>query len=141
MISKQTDDAKSLKKKQNSTFIYPSWYNLQAWRTGCETGCHHYKQPTIIKWDLIKSSRHNGLRDSIMARDQNRTMISGGIHLTHGAFLPTTIIKDFSASEEDFFLGAVNWAFLLTATLQQLNLEQRRIYEGFYRPFEQIALG
>ena len=76
-----------------------------------------------------------------MARDQNRTMITGGIHLTHGAFLPTTIIKDFSASEEDFFLGAVNWAFLLTATLQQLNLEQRRIYEGFYRPFEQIALG
>ena len=76
-----------------------------------------------------------------MSQDQNRRMVTGGIHLTHGAFLPTTIIKDFSASEEDFFLGAVNWEFLLTATLQQLNEEQRRVYNGFYRPFEKFALG
>ena len=75
----------------------------------------------------------------ITSKDQNRRMVSGGIHLTRGAFLPTTIIKDFSASEEDFWVGAVNWDFLLTATLQQLNEEQRRVYDGFYRPFEKLG--
>ena len=102
---------------------------------------HYYTYPTIIKWDLIKTQRHNGLRDGIMTRDQNRTMVRGGIHLTRGAFLPTTIIKDFSASEDVFFLGAVNWDFLLSASLQQLNEEQRRVYDGFYRPLEKVALG
>ena len=87
--------------------------------TGCKgAGCHHYSYPTIIKWDLISTSQHNGVRDGIII-----------------------IIKDFSASEEDFFVGAVNWDFLLTATLQQLNEEQRRVYDGFYRPFEKFALG
>ena len=74
-----------------------------------------------------------------MSQVRDRRMITGGIHLTHGAFLPTTIIKDFSASEEDFFVGAVNWDFLLTATLQQLNEEQRRVYDGFYRTFENLG--
>ena len=110
-------------------------------RSGCETGCHHYSYPTIIKWDLIKTSQHNGVRDGIMSLGQKRRMVSGGIHLTRGAFLPTTIIKDFSASEDVFFTGAVNWDFLLTATLKQLNEEQRRVYDGFYRPFEKFALG
>ena len=77
----------------------------------------------------------------ITSKDQSRRMVSGGIHLTRGAFLPTTIIKDFSASEDVFFVGAVNWDFLLTATLQQLNEEQRRVYDGFYRPLEKVALG
>ena len=76
-----------------------------------------------------------------MSQVRDRKMITGGIHLTRGAFLPTTIIKDFSASEDVFFVGAVNWDFLLTATLQQLNEEQRRVYDGFYRPFEKFALG
>ena len=110
-------------------------------RSGCKTGCHHYSYPTIIKWDLIKTSQHNGVRDGIMSLGQKRRMVSGGIHLTRGAFLPTTIIKDFSASEDVFFTGAVNWDFLLTATLKQLNEEQRRVYDGFYRPFEKFALG
>ena len=115
--------------------------NFKAMRSGCETGCHHYSYPTIIKWDLIKTSQHNGVRDGIMNLSQKRRMVSGGIHLTRGAFLPTTIIKDFSASEDVFFTGAVNWDFLLTATLKQLNEEQRRVYDGFYRPFEKFALG
>ena len=76
-----------------------------------------------------------------MSRAEDRRMISGGIHLTRGSYLPTTIIKDFSASEEDFFVGSVNWDFLLSATVQQLNEEQRRVYDGFYRPFEKVTLG
>ena len=69
--------------------------------TGCKgTGCHHYSYPTIIKWDLIKTSQHNGVRDGIMNQVHDRRKVTGGIHLTRGAFLPTTIIKDFSASED-----------------------------------------
>ena len=76
-----------------------------------------------------------------MSQGQDRKMVSGGIHLTRGSYLPTTIIKDFSASEDVFFVGSVNWDFLLSATVKQLNDEQRRVYDGFYRPFEKVALG
>ena len=107
-----------------------------------ETGGNYHKYPTIIKWELIKSFKHNGVRDGILNHAQvARRMVSGGIHLTRGAFLPTTIIKEFSASEEDFFIGAVNWNFLFTATTQQLNEEQRKVYEGYYRSFEKFFSG
>ena len=73
--------------------------------------------------------------------EKERGMVGGGIHLTHGAFLPTTIIKEISASEEDIFAASVHWEFLFTATSKELDREQTRIYEGFYRPYEKSFLG
>ena len=106
-----------------------------------ETDDHHYKYPTIVKWELIRSSKHSGIRDGILSNPGDRKMVEGGIHLTRGAYLPTTIIKEFSASEEDFFTGSVNLNFLLTATSEELDQEQRRVYQGFYRSFEESFLG
>ena len=59
-------------------------------------------------------------------------IVKGGIHLTNGAYLPTNIIKEVTATEEGYHSGAINWNFLFSASHDKLNTEQDRIYKQVY---------
>ena len=43
----------------------------------------------------------------------NKPMVKGGIHLTNSAFLPTSLIKEFSATEEGYYSASVCLVLLL----------------------------
>ena len=99
-------------------------------------GKHLFMQPTIYKWSAIMSGDYEGQR--LICREQRDTNCSnalvGGIHLTHGASLPTSILKEFTATEEGYYSGAINWNFVFTADLDLWNVEQDRLYNMVYRP-------
>ena len=102
-------------------------------------GPHLFVQPTIYTWEAVRSRRRWGRR--MLASDwENRNntsgltpMIRGGIHLTAPAFLPTAILKEMTATEEQFYQGKVNFEYLLSAGLEDLRLEQHRLQTFFYK--------
>ena len=96
---------------------------------------HLFLQPSIYRWKSVLEKKQSGIRQPGF-KDEDSLTVIGGIHLTHGAFLPNSIIKEVTATENDFYEGSsVNWHHLLTATLQELNLEQHRVYDLFYRKY------
>ena len=106
---------------------------------------HLFAQPTIYTWKTIASLKQRGERLNCHPhRDDGclmKPMVKGGIHLTNGAFLPTSLIKEFTATEEGYYSASVNWNYLVAARLRELNLEQRRLYDQVYRPIYNIRLG
>ena len=102
-------------------------------------------QPTIYKWRNIESRKYQGQRE-ICRNNENSDFncnmaIIGGTHLTNGAFLPTSILKEVTATEEDYYKGAVNWEFVFSASQQDWNVEQQRLYDLTYRPMFLQFLG
>lgn len=96
---------------------------------------HLFLQPSIYRWKSVFEGKLSGIRQPGFKNEDSLTVI-GGIHLTHGAFLPNSIIKEVTATENDFYEGSsVNWNHLLTANIEELNIEQKRVYDLFYRKY------
>ena len=102
-------------------------------------GPHLFAQPTIYTWEAIRSGRRWGGRMLVSAWEERNNnsgltpMIRGGIHLTATAFLPTAILKELTATEEQFYPGRVNFEYLFSAGLEDLRLEQHRLQTFFYK--------
>ena len=47
-------------------------------------------------------------------------MVRGGIHLTAPAFLPTAMLKEMTATEEQFYKASLNFPYLFSAGLGDL---------------------
>ena len=77
----------------------------------------------------------------------------GGIHLTSHAFLPTALLKELSATEDQFYSGiglmyvmtkrivtklcpgSLNFGLLFSSSLEHLDLEQTRLYTLYYKEY------
>ena len=87
---------------------------LQALRVDVpsQESIHLYVQPTIYTWRTIRHQELTGERlNCLPARDdgcRQKPMVKGGIHLTNSAFLPTSLIKEFSATEEGYYSASVS---------------------------------
>ena len=72
---------------------------------------HLYVQPTIYSWGTIRQRQQAGGRlDCLQGKGeecQEKLMVKGGIHLTNSAFLPTSLIKEFTATEEGYYSASV----------------------------------
>lgn len=72
---------------------------------------HLFAQPTIYTWSSIASQKEMGGRlNCLRGREDGckaKPTVKGGIHLTNGAFLPTSMIKEFTATEEGYYSAAV----------------------------------
>ena len=110
-------------------------------------GPHLFAQPTIYTWEAVRSGRRWGRR--MLASDwENRSnnsgltpMIRGGIHLTAPAFLPSAILKEMTATEEQFYKASLNLRYLLSAGLEDLRLEQQRLETFYYKPMYRGKFG
>ena len=75
-------------------------------------GKHLYVQPTIYSWGTIRQQQQTGERlNCLRGREDGcleKPMVKGGIHLTNSAFLPTSLIKEFSATEEGYYSASVS---------------------------------
>ena len=71
-----------------------------------------YVQPTIYSWGSIRQQQQTGERLNCLRGKDNgcaeKPMVKGGIHLTNSAFLPTSLIKEFSATEEGYYSASVS---------------------------------
>ena len=86
-----------------------------------------FLQPTIYKWRVIKTEEKDGVR-LMELNKQNSTVCKyliniinsrkssyepsilsdeGGIHLTSHAYLPNALLKELSATEDQFYSGNV----------------------------------
>ena len=106
-------------------------------------GPHLFAQPTIYTWEAVRTRRRWGRRKLASTWEVSNTsgppMIRGGIHLTAPAFLPASILKEMTATEEQFYQGKVNFEYLLSAGLEDLRLEQHRLQTFFYKGVWKIS--
>ena len=91
---------------------------------------HTFGLPTIYKWKDIISRKFKGKRLLVEIPDTDRKKyISGGIHMTNPAFLPTALLKELTATEDDFYGGYINTAYLLSMTKKDFDHEQDQYYK------------
>ena len=84
----------------------------------------------MVSVENFNSCRKEGKRIICSANCNN--VVIGGIHLTHGAFLPNRILKELTATEDDIHKGEINWNFVFSAAENDWNEEQIRLYNLFY---------
>ena len=97
-----------------------------------EHGAHLFVQPTVYKFEAVLEGRQGGRRLEI---NGSRTpVVRGGVHLTAPAFLPTAILKEMTATEEQFYKASVNFGHLFSADIEDLDREQQRLQQFFYKP-------
>ena len=113
-----------------------------------QLGPHLFAQPTIYSWEAISSGRRPGRRmwEREREREDRNTsrltpMVRGGLHLTAPAFLPSALLKEMTATEEQFYRASINWGYLLSAGLEDLRLEQHRLETFFYKPMYRDKFG
>ena len=108
-------------------------------------GPHLFPQPTIYSWPGITSGRRPGRRMWEREREDRNSsrppMVRGGLHLTAPAFLPSALLKEMTATEEQFYRASLNWGYLLRAGLEDLRLEQHRLETFFYKPMYRDKFG
>ena len=90
-------------------------------------GKHGFSMPTIYTWKTVKSKSFAGRR--LFLKD----FVSGGIHLTASAFIPNAILKEFTATEDDFYNGFINLEYLFNMNMVDMAVEQERLYTQYYR--------
>ena len=103
-------------------------------------GPHAYLQPSIYNWRDVMEEKENGMRifdkNEVYANRSNEIKtVKGGSHLTGGSLLPNAVLKEISASEEQFYKAQVNWQYLLSMEVADIDLEQQRVHDFFYKPF------
>ena len=98
---------------------------------------HAHAEPTVYQWGAVRAGKMTGLRLTGSPAEPSLP----GLHLSSPAFLPTALLKELTASEEDYYSGAINWARLFSLDREGLDLEQRRLYTHFYRPMDLDNLG
>ena len=72
--------------------------------------------------------------DRLFKKNVKGRYIAGGIHLTSNAFLPTAILKELTATEDDIYNGFINLEYMLSMSLSDMALEQKWLYTQYYRP-------
>ena len=85
--------------------------------------------PTIYHWSLIRDRVYPG--DQLVNKrfpGPRSLFVEGGIHLTASSFLPEALLKELTATEDQFYTGFVNTRRLLSLSLEQLDEEQRKLY-------------
>ena len=97
-----------------------------------EHGPHLFIQPTIYNFEAIQEGREGGRR--LERRGNYTPVVRGGVHLTSPAFIPNSILKEMTATEEQFYKASVNFGYLLSAEVEDLDLEQLRVRQFFYKP-------
>ena len=88
-----------------------------------------FGMPTIYKWGGFMTRKLSGRR----LFDRHAKYVTGGIHMTNSAFLPTAILKELTATESGYYNGFVNTAFLFNMTIEEMEEEQERLYNLHYR--------
>ena len=85
--------------------------------------------PTIYHWSLIRDRVYPGDQLANKRFPGPRSLyVEGGIHLTANSFLPEALLKELTATEDQFYSGFVNTRRLLSLSLEQLDEEQRKLY-------------
>ena len=85
--------------------------------------------PTIYHWKLIKDQVFPGLQLTNNRFPGPRSLyVEGGIHLTANSFLPEALLKELTATEDQFYSGFVNTRRLLSLSLGELDEEQRKLH-------------
>ena len=92
---------------------------------------HTFSMPTIYKWKSIKENKFDGKR--LFNLTYTGKYVSGGLHMTNNAFIPTALLKELSATEDDFYSGFINTDFLFSMTAEDLAREQDRLYNFQYQ--------
>ena len=85
--------------------------------------------PTIYQWSLIRDRVYPG--DQLVNKrfpGPRSLFVEGGIHLTANSFLPEALLKELTATEDQYYTGFVNTRRLLGLSLEQLDEEQRKLY-------------
>ena len=90
---------------------------------------------------LDRDDWHKGTRVLCAEGFSCDNFVQGGIHLTNGAFLPTSILKEVTATEEGYHSGAINWNFVFSATKEMWDVEQERLYNLSYTPLYSRKIG
>ena len=90
---------------------------------------HTFGLPSIYSWSQ-EGNKANGFGDRLLAELNGRRekYIRGGIHLTNHAFLPEAILKELTNTEDNFYPGFINIAYLLSMGLSDLDKEQDNLY-------------
>lgn len=90
---------------------------------------HAWANPTIYRWKDIAERTHVGKRfGPSFENDWTTNYVLGGIHMTRANYLPNAILKQVSASEGLWYPGSINKGFLLTASKELFDEEQRKFY-------------
>ena len=85
--------------------------------------------PTIYHWKLIRDRVYPGDQLTNQRFPGPRSLyVEGGIHLTANSFLPEALLKELTATEDQFYSGFVNTRHLLSLSLRQLDEEQQKLY-------------
>ena len=107
-----------------------------------QQGPHLFTQPTIYSWEAVSSGRRAGRREWEDRNTSGTTpIIRGGVHLTAPAFLPTALLKEMTATEEQFYKASLNFGYLFSAGLEDLRLEQRRLQSFYYKSMYRDKFG
>ena len=86
--------------------------------------------PTIYHWKLIKDQVFPGLQLTNNRFPGPRSLyVEGGIHLTANSFLPEALLKELTATEDQFYSGFVNTRRLFSLSLGELDEEQAKLYK------------
>ena len=85
--------------------------------------------PTIYHWKLIRDRVYPGDQLANERFPGPRSLyVEGGIHLTANSFLPGALLKELTATEDQFYNGFINTRRLLSLSLSQLDEEQGKLY-------------
>ena len=95
---------------------------------------HSYAEPTIYRWEGIMTGMFDGRRGVMGLRmfpniTNMKHYIQGGIHMTANSFVPTTLLKDLTATE---YVGALDLETLEEMTLEDFNSLQDYNYNLNY---------
>ena len=99
---------------------------------------HTFAMPTIYKWGGITRGEQSGRR--LFYSDLGARYVSGGLHMKSSAYIPTFLLKDLTATEDDYFGSSVNLPYFFSMDQADLALEQVRVYSLSYRMMWQEAL-
>ena len=83
--------------------------------------------PTVYHWKLIQDQVYLGLQLNQWPGPRS-LYVEGGIHLTANSFLPEALLKELTATEDQFYSGFVNTQHLLSLSQSELDEEQRKLY-------------
>jgi len=92
---------------------------------------HRFAMPTIYGWKSISSKQFDGKR--LFNVGSTGKFVTGGLHMTNPAFLPTALLKELTATEDDFYSGFINTDYLMSMSEESFAEEQDRLYNLEYQ--------
>ena len=100
---------------------------------------HGFAMPTIYKWGTIRRGDQSGQR--MGHTEATEAHVVGGIHLTNPPFLPAFIIKEMTATEDDYFGGSINLEYLINMDRNMIDVEEGRLQTLYYKKIWIDSLG